>query len=131
MMGAMAEHSDPRTRAGEKLVTITAASRTGEITTVALDLESDHWPGAPVAPATLWTDDNKRVIDLHKAISVDDNSAVVESYDLREDPPQHGGPFSMIGWWMPEHYEAATDASTEWRRATFERSGTGTTNTAC
>jgi hypothetical protein len=115
----------PRDGRGQRSAnaTITAASRAGDVTTVRLALESDRWPFEPVAPTTLWTDDNQRVVELHKLIRLEDDAAVFETYALAHEPPQPGGPYRMIGWWTPEQYEAATNATIEQRRATFDKPG--------
>jgi hypothetical protein len=115
----MSDGADTRTRDGERRVTITAASRTDDVTTVALALERGPWPSEPVAPASVWNDQGDRVVELHKLIRLERASAVFESYDL-ESVPQPGGPYRMFSWWTPEQYEAATDTSIEWRRATYD-----------
>jgi hypothetical protein len=110
-------------QAGEVRARITKADRSGEVTTTELRLESAEWPFDPVAPPTLWTDDNEPVVELHKLQTLEEDLATFESYNLDGGPPQPGGPYRMYSWWDPGQYDAATDPDLEWGRGVFERSG--------
>lgn len=121
--GDMIEQRHPGQRqAGEVLVTIRRASRSGDVTTTELRLEDGQWPFDPIAPATLWTDEDRVVVELHKLVSLDGDTATFETYDLQGAPPEVGGPYRMYSWWNRAEYEAASDP-TLWRRATWDKPG--------
>jgi hypothetical protein len=100
------------------LVEITGSRPSGSVTTTELRLAYGRWED-PGAPATLWTDDDQRVIELHKPVRIDGNTAVFESYDLRYDPPPPGGLYHLIQWWTPEQYETATSTDIGWSLVTW------------
>jgi hypothetical protein len=104
-------------------VTITASSRAADVTTTDLRLGGGEWPYDPVAPATLWTDGDQAVLELHKLLRLNGDAATFESYDLDGDPPQSGGPFRRFSWWDKNQFGAATDDDVEWRRSTFDKPG--------
>jgi hypothetical protein len=110
-------------QAGEVRVTITASSRAADVTTTDLRLDGGDWPYDPIAPATLWTDDDEAVVELHKLLRLDGDAATFESYDLSGDPPQSGGPFRMFSWWDKNQYRAARYDDCEWRMSTFDKAG--------
>jgi hypothetical protein len=109
--------------AGEVLATLEDVFRSGDVTTTELRLESDHWPLDPVAPATLWTEGNERVLDLHRLLRLHGELAVFESYDLDSGVPGPGGPHRMFAWWTPDEYKAATDPNVGWRQRIFDKPG--------
>jgi hypothetical protein len=117
------ETRDPRRQAGEVLATIIRASHSGDETTTELRLESDRWPFDPLAPATLWTNDNQPVIELHRLPRSDGRVAVFESYDESGELPQPGGPYRMYSWWNPDQRHAVTDTTLEWHRRTYNKPG--------
>jgi hypothetical protein len=52
----------------------------------------------PIAPATVWTDDDRGVVDLHRLVRMAGEEATFESYDLTHETPQPGGPYRMFSW---------------------------------
>jgi hypothetical protein len=110
-------------QAGEVRVTIMAASRSGDVTTTELRLDSGEWPFEPVAPADLSNGEDQPVVELHKLVRLDGNTAVFESYDSPGVPPQPGGPYRMFSWWDPNQFRAATDTGVRWQRRTYDEPG--------
>jgi hypothetical protein len=102
-------------------VNILTASRAGEVTTTAIRLEDGEWPSPPVAPASVWADDEKTlVIELHRLTDLADNVAIFESYAVDDPVPAPGGPYALYGWWTPDQLKAAQDASLTWHQRHYD-----------
>jgi hypothetical protein len=95
----MTQSHEVRRQVGEIRVAITLASGAGDVTTTELRLVSGGWPFDPVAPATLSTDDDQPVAELHKLVKLDEHAAAFESYNLEGDAPDPGGPYRVFSWW--------------------------------
>ena len=108
-------------QAGEVRVTITAVARSGDTTRTDLRLDDGEWPFEPVAPAMLCTDDRQPVIQLHKLLRLDDNTAALESYELAGEPPRPGGQYLMFSWLNPKELSLVTDNDVQWHRRIFNK----------
>jgi hypothetical protein len=108
-------------QADEIHVQISGASCSGQVTTTELRRQSGSWPLDPVAPASVWTDDNQLVVELHKLLHLDEDVAIFESYALTSRTPAIGGPYRMFSWWSPDQFRAATDPLVEWRKGVYDR----------
>lgn len=95
----------------------------GDVTTIDLRLDRGEWPYDPIAPATLWTDDDQSVLELHKLLRLDEDAASFASYDLDGDRSLAPGQYRMFSGWDKGQYQVATDRDVEWRRGTFDKPG--------
>lgn len=104
-------------------VNVVRIDRVGDVTTTELRLAEGSWPGAPLAPATLWEGEQgvrSRVMDLHHLVSADDESAVFESYEAPEVGLARTGPYSLISWFRPDQFAAVQDTSLEWAEKPYD-----------
>jgi hypothetical protein len=97
----MGQARERRRQAGEVRVAVTKVARSHDVMTTEVRLEAGEWPFDPIAPATVWTDDDRRVVDLHRLVRMDGDEATFESYDLTGETPQPGGPYRIVSWWDP------------------------------
>jgi len=75
-------------------VSIIAASSAGGVTTIELRRDEGKWPEAPTAPASAWSEETaptSKVVELHRLVRLDGETAVFESYDT-SGAPQPGDP---------------------------------------
>jgi hypothetical protein len=115
----MGQTREVRRQAGEVRVAITAAALSEDVLTTELRLVSGDWPFDPVAPATIWTDDDQPVVELHKLLRLGGDTATFES--IANSAPKAGGPYRMFSWWNPTQFRAATDPDVEWSRGTYDK----------
>lgn len=102
---------------------MTRVARSRDVTTTEVRLKAGEWPFDPIAPATVWTDDDRRVVDLHRLLQVDGEEATFESYDLTGELPRPGGPYRIFSWWDPNQFRAATDRNVRWHSRTYDKPG--------
>jgi hypothetical protein len=86
-------------------------------------LDGGGWPFDPVAPATLWTDDNEPLVELHKLRTLGEDLGIFESYNLDGGPHR---PVARIactpgGTWGNTTRQRTRTSNGE--GAPFERSG--------
>jgi hypothetical protein len=104
-------------------VRIVRASRAGDVITTEVRLEEGEWPSAPVAPASVWTDDHSRVIELHRQVDLTDDVAIFETYGIDGETPDPGGLYALYAWWSPEQLKAAEDRNLAWTLQSYDRPG--------
>jgi hypothetical protein len=117
----MGQARERRRQAGEVRVAVTKVARSHDVTTTEVRLAAGEWPFDPIA--TVWTDDDRRVVDLHCLMRMDGDEATFESYDLTGELPQPGGPYRIFSWWDPNQFRAATDRTVRWHRRTYNKPG--------
>jgi hypothetical protein len=102
---------------------VTKVARSHDVTTTEIRLDGGGWPFGPIAPTTVWTDEDRRVIDLHRLVRIDGDEATFEGYDLAGRLPQQGGPYRIFSWWDPNQYRAATDLDAQWHHRAYNKPG--------